>query len=161
MEEGEQVPHAALGDVFLWMDSEELTLLRALLRLRNTARFWERMVDRSSLRSSEGSQMAPVIAKSACDLSLLPLLKVSALASPGWPCEKRPYRILLGFSLLAALLAAALIPFHGCKISDPKLLLQGCQFASNLQEADGIGIAQHRRADRLPAEPRSLTQPQK
>jgi len=110
MEEGEQVPPAALGDVFLWMDSEEPTLLRELLRLRNTARFWERMADRSSLYSSEGSQTALVIAKRACDLSLIPLLEASALASPGWPCGKRPCRILLH-----PLLAAVLIPFHGGK----------------------------------------------
>jgi hypothetical protein len=39
MEEGEQGPHAALGDVFLWMESEGPTLSRELLWLRNTARF--------------------------------------------------------------------------------------------------------------------------
>jgi hypothetical protein len=55
MEEGEQGPHAALGDVFLWMDNVEPILLREPLRLRNMARFWERMADRSSLHSSEGS----------------------------------------------------------------------------------------------------------
>lgn len=39
MAEGEQASYAALEDLFLWMASEELTLLRALLRLRNTVRF--------------------------------------------------------------------------------------------------------------------------
>src|SRR5579863_1248387 len=53
------------------------------------------------------------------------------------------------------------VAFHGCKISDPKLLLQGCQLASCQQEANRIGIAQHGWADGLPGEPCPLTQPQK
>ena len=64
-------------------------------------------------------------------------------------------------SFLSPLLAEVLIPFHRDKISDPKLLLQGCQFPSCLQEAYGIGIAQHGWADGLPGEPRPLAQPQK
>jgi hypothetical protein len=63
--------------------------------------------------------------------------------------------------LLTPLLTEVLVAFHGCKISDPKLLLQGCQLASCPQEANRIGIAQHGWADGLPGEPCPLTQPQK
>jgi hypothetical protein len=67
----------------------------------------------------------------------------------------------LGLSFLFPLLAEVLIPFHGREASESKLFLQGCQPASCLQKADGVGIAQHRRADGRPGEPRSLAQPLK
>jgi hypothetical protein len=116
------------------------------------------MADRSSLDSHGFFQTALVITKSACDLSLAPLPDESARASLGWPGRKRPFCIPFGLSLLTALLAAVLIPFHRDEISDPKLLLQGCQFPSRLQEADGIRIAQHRRADGRLRESSSLAQ---
>jgi len=45
-----------------------------------------------------------------------------------------------GQPLLFPLLAEVLIPFHGCKTSDPKLFPQGCQTSSCLQKADGVLI---------------------
>ena len=67
----------------------------------------------------------------------------------------------LGPSFLFPPLAEALIPSHGCKTSDPELFPQGCQPASCLQKADGVRIAQHRRADGRLGEPCSLAQPLK
>lgn len=87
-----------------------------------------------------------------------PPLTASALASLGLPCGHRLLWTRLGLSFLLPLLAEVLVAFHGCKISDPKLFPQGCQSASRLQKADGVGIAQHRRANWLPGEPRSPAQ---
>ena len=89
------------------------------------------------------------------------ILTAFAFASLGWPCGHRLLwaRLDLPFPFLP--LAEVLIPFHGCKISDPELFPQGCQPPSCLQKAHGIRIAQHRRADGLPGEPRSLAQPHK
>jgi hypothetical protein len=89
------------------------------------------------------------------------ILTASAFASLGLPCGHRLLWARLDLPFLLQLLAEMLIPFHGCKISDPELFPQGCQPPSCLHKAHGIRIAQHRRADGRPGEPRSLAQPLK
>src|SRR5690349_4752708 len=76
------------------------------------------------------------------------LLTASALAALGLPYGHRRLWTRPGLSFLFPLLTAALIPFHGGKTSDPELFPQGCQPTSCLQKADGVRLAQHRRADR-------------
>jgi hypothetical protein len=53
----------------------------------------------------------------------------------------------LSFSPLTVLLAKGLIPFHRDKVHNSQLVLQGCQFSSRLQKADGIRLTQHGRAN--------------
>ena len=74
------------------------------------------------------------------------------------PCGHRLLWARLDLPFPFQLLTVMLIAFHGCKISDPELFPQGSQPASSLYKAYGIRIAQHRRADRSPGEPRSLAQ---
>src|SRR5438105_3161909 len=90
-----------------------------------------------------------------------PLLAASALTSLGLPCGQQLLWTHLGLSYLVPLLAAVLMPFHRGKTGNPELFPQDCQPASCLQEADGIRIVQHRRADGRPGEPSSLAQPLK
>jgi len=111
-----------------------------------------RQIGSSSLKWHSSSLREPTTS------SWPPPLTASALASLGLPCGHRLLWTRLGLSFLLPLLAEVLIPFHGCNTSNPELFPQGCQPASRLQKADGVGIAQHRRTDGRPGEPRSLAQ---
>ena len=106
-------------------------------------------------------QMALFIAESAYDLF--------QACAPGGVCSflsgiavwTSTLWTRLSLTFLFPPLTKVLIAFHGGKTGDPELFLQGCQFSSCLQKADGICIAQHRRADGRPGEPRPLAQPLK
>src|SRR5262245_37720581 len=80
MKEGEQVLHADLEDVCLGMDSAEPTLLRALLRLRNTVHFWE------------GNGIPPLLRRSPKRLSSSRKEPTTFYSPRRWRCPRLPCR---------------------------------------------------------------------